>query len=90
MTMVEWVRVLAGVALFSVWVVTGLVAQPDTDSPQRVEQRRADLSGAPRMEVIASTAEYKPEKALRCTCITASRRRMWSRVLRCRRRGKRQ
>ena len=64
MTMVEWVRVLAGVALFSVWVVTGLVAQPDTDSPQRVEQRRADLSGAPHMEVIASTAEYKPGESL--------------------------
>lgn len=29
------------------------------DSPQRVEQKRTDLTGAPGMEVIASTAEYK-------------------------------
>lgn len=31
-----------------------------SDSPQRVEQKRTDLSGAPGMEVIASVAEYKP------------------------------
>lgn len=37
----------------SVW------AQTLTDSPQRVEKHRADLSGAPGMEVIASVAEYK-------------------------------
>ena len=30
------------------------------DSPQRIEQKRTDLSGAPNMEVIASIAEYKP------------------------------
>jgi quercetin dioxygenase-like cupin family protein len=36
-----------------------VLAQTVTDSPQRVEHRRADLSGAPGMEVIASTAEYK-------------------------------
>jgi len=51
---------LAGVLLFGAGVVTGLVAQTSSDSPQRVEQKRTDLSGAPGMEVIASVAEYKP------------------------------
>lgn len=51
---------LAGIALFGLGLATGLVAQPSTDSPQRVEQKRADLSGASGMEVIASVAEYKP------------------------------
>jgi hypothetical protein len=37
----------------------GASAQPPFDSAQRVEQKRADLSGAPGMEVIVSTAEYK-------------------------------
>ena len=46
-------------ALFGTGVVTGLVAQTLADSPQRVEQKRADLSGAPGMEVIASIGEYK-------------------------------
>ena len=36
------------------------MAQPKTDSPQRVEQKRSDLTGAPGMEVIASVGEYKP------------------------------
>ena len=53
-------RSVAGVLLFTLGVATGLVAQTQTDSPQRVEQKRADLSGAPGMEVIASTGEYKP------------------------------
>ena len=55
-------RPLFVAAIFGAGVVTGLFAQPNmsTDSPQRVEQKRADLSGAPGMEVIASTAEYKP------------------------------
>ena len=47
----------------SAWLLLGglqpVAAQTATDSPQRVEHRRADLSGAPGMEVIASTAEYK-------------------------------
>jgi hypothetical protein len=34
-------------------------AQNPFDSPQRVEHKRADLSGAPGMEVVMSTAEYK-------------------------------
>lgn len=41
-----------------------LMAQTTGDSPQRVEQKRADLSGAPGMEVIASTAEYKPGEGI--------------------------
>jgi quercetin dioxygenase-like cupin family protein len=49
-----------GAALFSLGALTGLFAQSVTDSPQRVEQKRADLSGAPNMEVIVSIAEYKP------------------------------
>ena len=58
------VRSLAGAALFGLGVATGLVAQTRSDSPQRVEQRRADLSGAPGMEVIASIGEYKPGEGI--------------------------
>jgi hypothetical protein len=54
------IRSAIGVSLFSLGLVTGLVAQPKTDSPQRVEQKRSDLTGAPGMEVIASVGEYKP------------------------------
>jgi quercetin dioxygenase-like cupin family protein len=55
---------LTGFALFGAGVATVLVAQTLTDSPQRVEQKRADLSGAPGMEVIASTSEYKPGESI--------------------------
>jgi quercetin dioxygenase-like cupin family protein len=58
------VRSLSGVLLFSVGVVTGLAAQTGTDSPQRIEQKRTDLTGASGMEVIASIAEYKPGESL--------------------------
>jgi quercetin dioxygenase-like cupin family protein len=58
------VRSVAGVLLFGVGVVTGLVAQTSSDSPRRVEQKRTDLSGAQGMEVIASVAEYKPGDSL--------------------------
>jgi ketosteroid isomerase-like protein/quercetin dioxygenase-like cupin family protein len=34
------------------------------DSPQRVEQKRADFAGTPKMEVVASIAEYKPGEAI--------------------------
>jgi hypothetical protein len=54
------IRTLSCLLLFGAGVATGLVAQTLGDSPQRVEQKRADLSGAPNMEVIASTGEYKP------------------------------
>lgn len=46
-------------AVFLLGVTSTLVAQTLTDSPQRVEQKRADLSGAPGMEVIASVSEFK-------------------------------
>jgi quercetin dioxygenase-like cupin family protein len=55
---------LTGLALFGAGVATVLVAQTLTDSPQRVEQKRADLSGAPGMEVIASTSEYRPGESI--------------------------
>lgn len=45
--------------IFGLGMATGLVAQTTTDLPQRVEQKRADLSGAPGMEVIASILEFK-------------------------------
>jgi quercetin dioxygenase-like cupin family protein len=48
-----------GAALFALGFATSLVAQVLTDAPQRVEQKRADLSGAPGMEVIESVAEYR-------------------------------
>jgi quercetin dioxygenase-like cupin family protein len=54
------IRSLAGFLLFTGGLVTGLLAQPNSDSPQRVEQKRTDLAGAPGMEVIASIVEYKP------------------------------
>lgn len=53
-------RWLPALLVFGLGVTTELVAQTLTDSPQRVEQKRADLSGAPGMEVIASVGEYKP------------------------------
>jgi len=58
------VQPLAGAMLFGLGVATGQLAQTSTDSPQRVEQKRADLTGAPGMEVIASVAEYKPGDSL--------------------------
>ena len=58
------IHTLAGVVLFGLGLTTGLVAQTYNDSRQRVEQKRADLSGAPGMEVIASTAEYKNGDAI--------------------------
>ncbi len=58
------IRILSCLVLFGAGVATGLTAQTLSDSPQRVEQKRADLSGAANMEVIASTAEYKPGDAI--------------------------
>ncbi len=54
------VRSITGALLFGLGVATGLLAQTSSDLPQRVEQKRADLSGAPDMEVIASVTELKP------------------------------
>jgi quercetin dioxygenase-like cupin family protein len=64
MKMNSLVRSLAGALLFGAGVATGQLAQPSTDSPNRVEQKRTDLTGAPGMEVIASVAEYKPGDSL--------------------------
>ncbi|MDN3920740.1 cupin domain-containing protein [Roseateles violae] len=46
--------------VFALGLATGLSAQTSTDSPNRAEKQRADLSGAPNMEVIASIVEIKP------------------------------
>lgn len=48
-----WLCMLLGV--WAAWAH----AQTPYDSPQRVEIKRADLSGAPGMEVVMSTAEYQ-------------------------------
>jgi quercetin dioxygenase-like cupin family protein len=53
-------RTVSGLLLFALGIATGLTAQALTDAPQRVEQKRADLAGAPEMEVIASILELKP------------------------------
>lgn len=53
-------RLLTVSVVFVLGLATGLFAQALTDLPQRVEQKRADLSGAPGMEVIASLVELKP------------------------------
>jgi quercetin dioxygenase-like cupin family protein len=64
MTKTTLPRLLAAGGLFALGVASTLVAQTLSDSPQRMEQKRADLSGAPGMEVIASVAEYKPGDAI--------------------------
>ena len=51
---------LSGATLFGLGLATGLTAQTLTDTPQRKEQKRTDLTGAPHMEVIASIVEIKP------------------------------
>ncbi len=51
--------VIGGAVLFALGYGTSLVAQTLTDSPQRVEQKRADVSGAPNMELIESISEYR-------------------------------
>lgn len=58
------IQSIAAAAVFGLGLATGLVAQTANDSPQRIEAKRADLSGAPGMEVIASTAEYKNGEAI--------------------------
>lgn len=54
------VLALCGVVLFGLGIATGITAQTLTDSPNRKEQKRSDLTGAPNMEVIASIVEIKP------------------------------
>ena len=55
---------MAALGVFGAGVATGRVPLTLTDSPQRVEQKRTDLTGAPGMEVIASVGEYKPGESL--------------------------
>jgi quercetin dioxygenase-like cupin family protein len=56
--------ILLGISIFAMGVATTLVAQTLTDSAQRVERQRVDLSGAPGMEVIMSIGEYKPGESI--------------------------
>jgi len=60
MNRVAIIRSSACILLFWLGIATGLSAQTVSDSPQRTEQKRTALTGAPDMEVIASLAEYKP------------------------------
>ena len=60
MKMSNAIAASAGAVLFSLGLATGLTAQTLTDSPQRKEQKRTDLTGTPNMEVIASIVEIKP------------------------------
>lgn len=57
-------RSLLGVALLGLGATAGSRAQTPTDSPQRVEIARVDLSGAPGMEVITSVVEFQPGESL--------------------------
>jgi quercetin dioxygenase-like cupin family protein len=52
---------LAGIVIAAAF---GAVAVAQ-DSPQRKEMKRADLSGAPGMEVISSTGDYRPGEEIR-------------------------
>jgi quercetin dioxygenase-like cupin family protein len=45
-------------------VVSASISVYAQDLPQRKEARRADLSGAPGMEVIVSFSEYKPGEGI--------------------------
>jgi quercetin dioxygenase-like cupin family protein len=60
MEMRRSVAALSGTLIFALGLAAGLSAQPPTDSPNRKEQKRTDLTGAPNMEVIASIVELKP------------------------------
>jgi quercetin dioxygenase-like cupin family protein len=51
---------IAALALFGAGLASGLMAQSQAGAPFRTEQRRADLTGAPGMEVVASIVEIKP------------------------------
>lgn len=57
-------RIILFISIFSCGVASTLLAQGLSDSPQRKEQKRADLSGAPGMEVISSIAEYQPGETI--------------------------
>ena len=56
--------VLAMLAALALGASLQALAQDANDSPQRREQKRADLAGVPGIEVISSVAEYKPGEFL--------------------------
>lgn len=56
--------VLAMIASLALGASLQALAQDANDSPQRREQKRAELAGAPGIEVISSVAEYKPGDAV--------------------------
>ncbi|MEZ5463923.1 MAG: hypothetical protein R3F22_01590 [Lysobacteraceae bacterium] len=56
----KWMMSVAGVTVFALGLASGLVAGGVTDSANRQEQARTDLSGAPGMEVIGSIIEIAP------------------------------
>lgn len=60
MKKVTLVQTVMGALLFATGLVSGLVAQTYSDSAQRIEKNRTDLTGASNMEVISSIGEYKP------------------------------
>ena len=57
-------RTLGAAAIFGAGAIAGLSAQTLTDNPHRSELKRADLSGAPGMEVISSIVEVKPGESI--------------------------
>ena len=50
--------------LFAALSIAAIQAWAADDIPQRKEIRRADLSGAPGMEIVLSTLELKPGDAI--------------------------
>lgn len=64
MTSIATKRAAAAASIFALGVAGTLFAQTLSDSPQRVEHKRADLVGAPGMEVITSIGEYKPGEGI--------------------------
>lgn len=60
MVNIKIIRSPLAALLLTLGLAAGLTAQTLTDAPQRKEQQRTDLTGAPGMEVIASIVEIKP------------------------------
>lgn len=60
MVNIKIIRSPLAALLLTLGLAAGLTAQTLTDAPQRKEQKRTDLTGAPGMEVIASIVEIKP------------------------------
>ena len=59
-------RLIRGVGILAACIaaVTVCLATVSSDTPARTELKRADLSGAPGMEVISSISEYKAGEEL--------------------------